>query len=374
MKVLVAGDFCPQNRVAAAFQEGKYSTVLGVVKSLTNSSDYSIVNLECPVCYGEEKPIQKCGPNLCCTEDGIKALKWAGFDIVTLANNHFLDYGDTAVKNTLAICEREGIDTVGGGTNLKMASRVLEKTLCDKKLTIINCCEHEFSIATEKSSGSNPLNPVRQYYDIKKAKLYSDYIIVVVHGGNEYYRLPSPRMQEVYRFFIDAGADAVINHHQHCYSGFEIYNEKPIFYGLGNFCFDKKGCQRDSWYEGMLVQLIFEEENVSYKIIPYFQCDKEASINLMADRDLQIFYNRIDEINKIIKSDSRILEEYNKYLDSQNLKYLFEPYNNKYLLSLYKRHFLPSFLSEKKKTKLLAYLQCESHIVKLITNLKNRRL
>lgn len=43
-------------------------------------------------------------------------------------------------------------------------------------------------------------------------------------------------MQEIYRFFVDIGADAVINHHQHCYSGYEVYKEKPIFYGLGNFC------------------------------------------------------------------------------------------------------------------------------------------
>lgn len=52
-----------------------------------------------------------------------------------------------------------------------------------------------------------------------------------MHGGHEHYQLPSLRMQETYRFFIDAGADVVVNHHQHCFSGYEIYNNKYIFMG-----------------------------------------------------------------------------------------------------------------------------------------------
>ena len=93
MKVLIAGDFCPQHRVAEKFEKNNYETVLGEIKEIISDADYSIVNFECSVTKGGEKPIEKHGPNLQCSEKGIEAVKWAGFDCVTLANNHFLDYG-----------------------------------------------------------------------------------------------------------------------------------------------------------------------------------------------------------------------------------------------------------------------------------------
>ena len=204
MKVLVAGDICPQRRVKELFEQGDYESVLGAVKPIITQADYAIVNFECPVCYGDEKPIIKCGPNLRCSEQGIEAVKWAGFKCVTLANNHFLDFGEKGVSNTISACKANGIDTVGGGINLSEASGILYKAIGNDTLAIINCCEHEFSIATNTSAGSNPLNPIEQYYAIKEARKMADFVLVIVHGGHEMYQLPSPRMQETYRFFIDA--------------------------------------------------------------------------------------------------------------------------------------------------------------------------
>lgn len=63
MKVLIAGDFCPRDRVAEKFEKGDYDSVLGEVKDIISGADYSIVNFECPVANGGEKPIEKFGPN-----------------------------------------------------------------------------------------------------------------------------------------------------------------------------------------------------------------------------------------------------------------------------------------------------------------------
>ena len=239
MKILVAGDFCPQFRVATIFEDGHYQSVLGEAKQVICKADYSIVNLECPITIANpEEAIKKLGPHLCCSIKGLEALQWAGFKCVTLANNHFMDYGKKGVENTLKSCSEYRIDTVGGGLNLHKASNVLYKNIEGNILAIINCCEHEFSIATENTPGCSPLNPISIFYAINEAKAKANYILVIVHGGHEHFQLPSPRMVEIYRFFIDAGADAIINHHQHCFSGYEVYNSKPIFYGLGNFCFD----------------------------------------------------------------------------------------------------------------------------------------
>lgn len=161
----------------------------------------------------------------------VDAVKYAGFDVCTLANNHILDYGTTCCLDTKRLLEEDGIKTVGIGENLSRAADILYLKKENETLAIINCCEHEFSIATEETAGANPLNPIQQYYKIQEARQSADYVLVIVHGGHEYYQLPSPRMKETYRFFIDAGADAVINHHQHCYSGYEEYKGKPIFMG-----------------------------------------------------------------------------------------------------------------------------------------------
>lgn len=264
MKVLIAGDYCQRYRVDDAVKNRCFGELFDEVRPIIKSADYSIVNFEFPIVLNPEsaKPIPKCGPNLKGTIESVDAVKYAGFNCCTLANNHILDQGENCCLDTKFELERAGVDTVGAGKNLDEASEILYKEVGGKVLAIINCCEHEFTIATATTAGANPLNPIQQYYKIQEARGNADYVLVIVHGGHEHYQLPSPRMQETYRFFVDAGADAVVNHHQHCYSGYEIYKNKPIFYGLGNFCFDIQPQKHDSiWNYGYMVQFNGSVEN-----------------------------------------------------------------------------------------------------------------
>lgn len=371
MKILVAGDFCPQNRVSQQIDKGDYESVLGKAREVTAKVDYSIVNFECPVTKGGEKPIIKQGPNLQCSSKGIEAVKWAGFDCVTLANNHFRDYGDEGVKNTIVACRSTGIDTVGGGNNLPEASAILYKQIGEHTLAIINCCEHEFSIATDERGGANPLNPVQQYYAIQRAKQEADYVLLIVHGGHEHWQLPSPRMKETYRFFIDAGADAVVNHHQHCYSGYEVYNGKPIFYGLGNFCFDRSGKWSNKWYEGYLLMLSFEESGVGYELYPYLQCKGAPSVSLL---EQNAFDGKLAELNSIIQDDKRLVEETGKYYASaqEKMEEVFEPLSGRYYLAGKRRGWLPSLISKKRKFLAENLICCESHRDKMLYYLNKK--
>lgn len=364
MKILIAGDFCPRYRVAEKFEKGDYESVLGEIKDIISDADYSIVNFECPVTKGGEKPIEKCGPNLQCSEKGLEAVKWAGFNCVTLANNHFLDYGKEGVEHTLEVCEKYGIDTVGGGMNLQEASKILYKEIDGKILAVINCCEHEFSIATDETAGSNPLNPIQQFYAIKEARTKADYVLVIVHGGHEHYQLPSPRMQETYRFFIDAGADAVVNHHQHCYSGYEIYNEKPIFYGVGNFCFDGNRSGLNMWYEGYMVFISFNSD-MSFSLIPYVQCKDVPNIQLLKKNSYDL---QLQELNDIISDHGQLSKETKKYynLCSNTYSNIFEPFNNRFYLGAKYRGWLPSLITKKKKNMASNYIMCEAHRDKLM--------
>lgn len=364
MKILVAGDMRPYGKVAGLFEHKNFGAVLEDVKPFTQQADYSIVNLESPVVLKDANPIEKCGPNLKCAESCIEALKWAGFNCVTLANNHFLDYGEEGVRDTLETCGKYAIDTVGGGMNIGEASRIMYKEIDGKNLAIINCCEHEFSIASDNTAGSNPLNPIQQYYAIKEARKNADFVLVIVHGGHEHYNLPSPRMQETYRFFIDAGADAVVNHHQHCYSGYEIYNEKPIIYGLGNFSYFSSTPQSMGWYEGYMLMLNYSDGLISMEIIPYRQSFNGTKVVILGKESRREFDDNINHLNKIINAPNSLRDCHELWLkkNTANDRLLFQPYNSRIMKALFVRGLLPSFISRKKQLALKNKLYCESHL------------
>lgn len=370
MKILIAGDFCPRDRVAAAFEKGDYAAVLSEVRNVTAEVDYSIVNFECPVVKGQGNPIDKEGPNLRCSESGVEAVKYAGFDCVTLANNHFLDYGKEGVVETLKTLETHKIDCVGGGMNFVEASQTFYKDLAGKRLAIINCCENEFSIATATTGGSNPLSPIHQYYAIKEAREKSDFVLVIVHGGHEHFQLPSPRMVETYRFFVDAGADAVVNHHQHCYSGYEVYHDKPIFYGLGNFCFDNPSHRCDFWNEGFMALIDFSDI-MTFSIYPYSQCAGEPKIKLFEKNK---FDSRIKEINTIISNPDALQEEIDEFYARVATQHssIFEPLYNKLYLSAKEHKWVPTLIGKKRKLCAANYVCCESHRDALMWWLSNK--
>ena len=364
MKIIVAGDYCPRNRVAKMISEGDYQSVLGEVNCITKSADYSIVNLECPVVYQEAVPICKCGPNLKCSSKAIEALKWAGFDCVSLANNHFLDYGIIGVDNTLHACQSLELDYVGGGKSAEDAGMILYKDINGQKLAIINCCEHEFSIATDTTAGSNPLNIVKQYYTIKEARKNADYIIVIIHGGVELFWLPTKRMIETYRFFVDSGADVIINHHQHCYSGYEVYKDRPIFYGLGNFCFDEKPNDYN-WTSGYMVELIFEyERNIKFNIVPYRQCTKESKVRILKGNEKDEFITNLNSYNNILSDDALREKEYLKWCQQTEgmYKLMLNPANNRYTSWFFKSSIGKRIINKRKVLQMYDYLVNESHI------------
>jgi len=366
ISILIAGDYCPRYRVQALFDREDYSSVLSEVKAVVEKSDYSIVNLECPVSTNDSKPISKQGPNLKTNFNGLKGVQYAGFDCVTLANNHFYDFGENGVNNTLEALDELKIEYCGGGKNIAQASQIFFKEINGDCLAIINCCEHEFSIAQQDKGGSNPFNPIQQFYAITEARKIADYVLVIVHGGHELYQLPSPRMQEIYRFFVDAGADAVVNHHQHCFSGYETYVGKPIFYGLGNFMFDSVPIKIDDiWNYGYMVVLHFEKDKVDYALQPYLQCGSDATVRML---EKNAFDPKLSELNEIIANEKSLRKATEEFYDltCQSSGRILEPLFNRYYLAAINRGLMPSLVSKDRKLCAENVICCESHRDKLI--------
>jgi poly-gamma-glutamate synthesis protein (capsule biosynthesis protein) len=373
INVLVAGDFYPNDRVAKLVEDEKYNEIFNEISKYTSKSDISIVNFECPVISVDNAiKINKHGPNLKCSPKAVLALKSVGFNVFTLSNNHIYDYGEIGLANTFETCKLFDIETVGCGMNLTLAQKIYYKKINNKLLAIINISEHEFSIATNKRGGANPLDPVANYYHILEAKNNADFLILIVHGGHEHFNLPSLRMIETYRFFVDIGADVVINHHQHCLSGYEIYKGKPFFYGTGNFSFDKRGARNSNWNEGYLVNLILSEEHIKYKLIPYIQGDENPGIVLLKER--VEFDKKIQELNRIISDYNLLKQKVQDYYLTNGHKIfnLFEPYSNKYLVALRNRSLLPAFINKKKRLLIQNIIDCESHRDKIIGYLKTQ--
>lgn len=364
MKIIIAGDFCDCGHASKKIRKGEYSSMFDDVKPLIEQADFRIVNFEFPIVLNEGHPIAKCGPNLKGSKESVSAIKYAGFNICTLANNHILDQGADCCMITKQVLEDEGLRTVGVGSTIEEANTPLYITKDGETLAVINCCEHEYSIVSDSQYGANPVNAIQQYYKIKEARKKADYVVVIIHGGHEMYQLPSPRMKELYRFYIDCGADAVINHHQHCFSGYEIYNNKPIFYGLGNFLFDNIMNADTRWNDGYMVELNLNRVQCSFNIHPYHQSVVPATVKLLDESDRKAFEDAINKLNVIIADDVELSRCFKEHSDNikNGLIPIFLPYNNRYLNALCKRGVLPSFISKSKKLRIANYLNCESHL------------
>ena len=107
---------------------------------------------------------------------------------------------------------------------------------------------------------------------------------------------------------MEQGADAVVNHHQHCSRGYEVYQGKPIFYGLGNFCFDKNDPNNHLWNEGYAVEVSFEADDVSFKVLPYLQCSEKPLVHFL-DNTVE-FDNRLNQLNEIILNDTELIKAF----------------------------------------------------------------
>jgi len=167
--------------------------ILGEVFDVFVSSEMNIVNLEAPITTNNTKII-KTGPHLKHSPAILDFLKNSNINVVTLANNHILDFGEDGLNHTFQYLNTNYICKVGAAENIVSAGKPLKKSIGDSTIAIINICENEWSVASANKAGTNPLDVIENVKQIKEAKKYVDFVLVIIHGGHENYNLPSPKM------------------------------------------------------------------------------------------------------------------------------------------------------------------------------------
>jgi poly-gamma-glutamate capsule biosynthesis protein CapA/YwtB (metallophosphatase superfamily) len=359
--ILVTGDFCPQLRVEKLILEKRYDLIYNDFKSELENNDLTIVDLECPL-IAEGKKVAKTGPNLKARPEAVGALSFANVNLVAMANNHIMDYGGEGMLSTIDTCRNAGIATVGVGKNLTEARKPFVITIKGRKIAVLNFTENEWSNTHGDQPGANPLDLVKNFRDIREARDTADFVLVVFHGGNEFYELPSPRLKETLRFFADAGASAVVAHHTHTISGYEVYKDTPIFYSIGNFCFDWQDQRNSFWNVGFAVRLKIAE-HVSFEVLPFKQNDTNPGIFRLTEEETKRFDEKIHHLSMIIADDAKLKAKFDEYCKSKAYVYnlYLEPYRNQWLAALRKRKLIPSFFSRQKKRLLLNITRCEAH-------------
>lgn len=260
LMICLGGDIVPTKTNEHFFITGDSKALLGKeLLDILANSDANIFNLETPLC-DKLAPIVKCGPNLHAPTACVKGLKAMHITAMGCANNHTLDQGTKGMFQTKRLLEAQDIDVFGIGRNLSEAAEPYLIAKNGRRVGIYACAEHEFTIATETKAGANPYDALYSFDHVAELKAKCDYIIVMFHGGKEFYRYPSPDIQRICRRFVEKGADLVVTQHTHCIGCREDYRKGVIIYGQGNFLFEQSAfCNREFYANGLLLRIKIDD-------------------------------------------------------------------------------------------------------------------
>lgn len=267
IRFVFAGDILLSDHVLGAYH--KAGSIDGVVdqtyQSVIDSSDVFMVNQEFPfsdrgTAAADKQYTFRLPP------EKVSLFQEMGIDIVTLANNHALDFGTDALLDTCATLDAAGIYRVGAGANLDEAKMPVIMDIKGKTIGFLGA-SRVIPVgswnATSKSPGMlTTYDPTVLIEEIKKARETCDFVIVYVHWGIERDEYPQDYQRTMARQYIDAGADMVIGSHPHVLQGMEYYNGKPIIYSLGNFVFGS------SIPKTALLRADWDGENLSLAFVP----------------------------------------------------------------------------------------------------------
>lgn len=241
LSVAAAGDVMGDRKVGTFIDKNGGAAVFTNVGSYFRDADLAFVNLESPLSNtGTERKYKEYTfrgrPAL------IEGLTSAGIDVVSLANNHQLDWSAAALKDEISRLDSAGVKHAGAGANSSAAAEpAIVKTNAGTVALLAYTQIISSSAATSSSYGTNPgTSHSKVVSEIKAARKRADFVIVSMHWGTEYTNQETAEQRSLAHAAVDAGADLVLGHHPHVIQGLEIYKNKLIAYSMGDFVFDHR--------------------------------------------------------------------------------------------------------------------------------------
>lgn len=242
VRLLFSGDIYLSDHVLNAYDRaGDISGVLDDgYRSLIGEADYFAANQEFPFSSrGQQAPDKQYTFRL--PESRVSLMNEIGVDLVTLANNHALDFGTDALLDTVSTLDQAGILHVGAGADSEAARQPAIVDVNGVRVGFIGA-SRVIPVASWTAGASSPgmltaYDPALLVQTIQETRPLCDYLVVLIHWGVERAEMPVDHQTSLSRQCIDAGADLVVGSHPHVLQGIEYYRGKPIVYSLGNFIF-----------------------------------------------------------------------------------------------------------------------------------------
>lgn len=274
----IVGDIMLGRRVGDLLERrGDTTAVFRPLAKRLAASDITVGNLESTL--SKAGPATQGGDSFGADGSVLKGLKLAGFDLLSLANNHVGDFGDAAFVDTLDKLESAGFRTVGGGVDLAQAAKPAIITVGDVRVGFVATDSiGETPAARRSSPGTNRINaPPRTGPLDRRAldrvadsvrELDADVVIAMTHWGTQYTNVPERSQRRIARALVDAGADVVVGGHPHWVQGWESIAEATVVHSLGNFVFDMDFMRETR--EGIFVEIVSRGGRVvAVRPVPY---------------------------------------------------------------------------------------------------------
>jgi poly-gamma-glutamate capsule biosynthesis protein CapA/YwtB (metallophosphatase superfamily) len=261
-----AGDVHFAGRVARLLKDP--ATTFGPIALVLGSADFTAVNLETAV-TGRGRPQPKTY-HFATTPVAFTALRDAGVDLVTMANNHILDYGQTGLADTLAAAKAAQFPFVGVGVNARAAWAPYVTTINDTKVAILGVSQvAELAsswVATAHRPGeANTINLGRTLAAVRAAKRRARIVIVFMHWGTEGMSCPDQNQLSLASKLAAAGASIIIGAHAHMLQGSGWLGHTFVAYGMGNFLWWEKSY---STATGVLELTLHRHAPLTVRFIP----------------------------------------------------------------------------------------------------------
>jgi poly-gamma-glutamate capsule biosynthesis protein CapA/YwtB (metallophosphatase superfamily) len=241
--LVAVGDVMMDRGVRLAMNQHGITYPFEGTQQVLASGDIAIANLETPIsARGTPLNMFRAYP------DVMKALRYSGIDVVSIANNHILDYDYVALTDTLMYLEADGIIGVGAGSDESAARRPAVIDVGGTRIAFLAYTELWFCYAkdnrpwdaTATRAGVSPLREDILVQDIARAAAVADLVVVSCHWGDEYKHYPNQTQRRFAELAVRAGADIVLGHHPHVLQGIACDEGSVVAYSLGNFVFDQR--------------------------------------------------------------------------------------------------------------------------------------